>query len=346
MDSCAKSCSNVTTCGVGEWWEQRILPFSHMTIKGWAWYQGENNMHNLFGNSQRGTGYACLIINLVEQWRSAWANNSGTSPTAPFGMVTLAASGGEGGADIGSMRIAQTGSYGVLPNEAMPNTFLAQAYDLDDPVGNLGCYHSGCCSTPYNTSKKGCDGCQKVCADWGTLPCADNECAPVYMGPIHPRTKIHVGQRLARACASTVYGKGGAFTGPTLTGCKKAGNTLTLTFNSSLFMGDTFQVQPYNTSVVGASQMAVLVNKSNFCFQIGTFKGAVTGNDDGPFGNGSGTAVGGSPAPWQPCADDGFGKSGGVSDESKDWVGVDVKVGANPLPLSSNGGIITPSMCA
>ena len=52
-------CSNVTTCGVGEWWEQRITPYANMTIKGWAWYQGENNMHNLFGNSASGTGYGC-----------------------------------------------------------------------------------------------------------------------------------------------------------------------------------------------------------------------------------------------------------------------------------------------
>jgi hypothetical protein len=94
--------------------------------------------------------------------------------------LIVQASGSEGGADIGSIRIAQTGSYGVLPNPAMPNTFLAQAYDLDDPVGSLNCYHSGCCSTPFNTSKPGCQsGCQKICSDWGTLPCDDNQCAPV-----------------------------------------------------------------------------------------------------------------------------------------------------------------------
>ena len=41
---------------------------------------------------------------LVSQWRKIWAANSGTDPNAPFGLVTLAASGSEGGADIGSMR--------------------------------------------------------------------------------------------------------------------------------------------------------------------------------------------------------------------------------------------------
>jgi hypothetical protein len=312
---------------VGEWWNQRILPYANMTIKGWAWYQGENNMHNLFGNSAAGTGYACLMPKLVADWRKVWAANSGTDPMAPFGLVSLAASGGEGGADIGSMRIAQTGSYGVLPNPDMPNTFLAQAYDLDDPVSSLNCYHDGCCSTPFNTTKKGCNGCEKVCADWGTAPCADNQCAPVYMGPIHPRDKIHVGKRLARACAATVYDKSGAFAGPTLTGCKKTGNSLTLTFNNSLFAGDTFQVQQYNRSVVGASQMAVLVNKTNFCFQIGKFD-----QDSGVVGDGNagGAGDGGSPSAYQPCADDGFGgKSGQMVNEAVDWVPVDIAAGSS-----------------
>ena len=35
-----------------------------------------------------------------------------TSPTAPFGLVTIPDSGTEGGADVGAFRIAQTGSFG------------------------------------------------------------------------------------------------------------------------------------------------------------------------------------------------------------------------------------------
>jgi hypothetical protein len=42
------------------------------------------------------------------------------------------------------MRLAQTGGYGILPNPAMPSTFLAQAGDLDDPWGNISCYHEHC----------------------------------------------------------------------------------------------------------------------------------------------------------------------------------------------------------
>eukprot|EP01043_Picozoa_sp_COSAG02_P038504 COSAG02_NODE_2976_length_7633_cov_2.195248_2_plen_50_part_00 len=35
-----------------------------------------------------------------------------TDPLAPFGVVTLAAGGGEGGTDMGGMRFSQTANYG------------------------------------------------------------------------------------------------------------------------------------------------------------------------------------------------------------------------------------------
>lgn len=112
------------------------MPYVHMTLKGWIWYQGENDMHGLKGNSGSNTGYSCMMANLVREWRMLWSASAGTTDTqAPFGVVTLATSGGEGENNseaMGAMRHAQTAGYGLLPNEAMPNTFLAQAYDLDD----------------------------------------------------------------------------------------------------------------------------------------------------------------------------------------------------------------------
>jgi hypothetical protein len=98
-------------------------------------------MHNFFGNSQMHSGYACLMQTLVAEWRSLWSATPGTTdPLAPFGLVTLAPSGTEGGASIGDMRWAQTASYGVTPNSALPNVFVAQAYDLGDPFSNDTCY--------------------------------------------------------------------------------------------------------------------------------------------------------------------------------------------------------------
>ena len=103
-------------------------------------------MHNFFGNSALHSGYSCLAKTLVEQWRSLWSATSGTTaPDAPFGFVTLAPSGGEGGSDIGTMRWAQTAGAGVAPSSVMPNTFLAQATDLNDPYHNDSCYKSVKC---------------------------------------------------------------------------------------------------------------------------------------------------------------------------------------------------------
>ena len=51
----------------------------------------------------------------------------------------------------------------------------------------------------------------------------------------------------------------------------------------------------------------------------------------------------GSPPAWQPCASDGFGKSGGMSNEKADWVPVDIKAGAAPnslvVDLSNSKGV-------
>lgn len=35
------------------------IPFVDMTVKGWLWYQGENNMGGVKGNSAASLGYAC-----------------------------------------------------------------------------------------------------------------------------------------------------------------------------------------------------------------------------------------------------------------------------------------------
>ena len=50
---------------------------------------------------------------------SASADQAAADAEAPFGLVTLAPSGGEGGASIGTMRWAQTAGYGTMPNPAM-----------------------------------------------------------------------------------------------------------------------------------------------------------------------------------------------------------------------------------
>jgi hypothetical protein len=82
---------------------------------------------------------------------------------------------------------------GVMPNPLMENTFLAQAGDLDDPVSNLNCYHSGCC-TNMSASKTCTEGigCDKICHG-GSTPDYSWGDTPVYMGPIRapsPRSNV------------------------------------------------------------------------------------------------------------------------------------------------------------
>ena len=86
------------------------------------------------GNAAHHTGYGCEMVELVKMWRQAWSKEPGTTDAlAPFGIVSLASGGSEGGSDIAGMRSSQTGNFGTLPSKDMPNTFLAHAYDLGDP---------------------------------------------------------------------------------------------------------------------------------------------------------------------------------------------------------------------
>ena len=54
-----------------------VKPFVDMSLKGWVFYQGENNAGGLHGNvgtkSQPPSGYACLMAGLVRLWRTEWS---------------------------------------------------------------------------------------------------------------------------------------------------------------------------------------------------------------------------------------------------------------------------------
>jgi hypothetical protein len=52
-----------------------------MTVKGWTWYQGENDMFEVKGNSNAKVGYSCMMKALVQQWRTLWSATPNT--TAP-----------------------------------------------------------------------------------------------------------------------------------------------------------------------------------------------------------------------------------------------------------------------
>ena len=161
-----------------------------------------------------------------------------------------------------------------MPNPALPNTFVAQAYDLDDEWGPATgpCFDTWmCCGKKYNAST--CNStslklCEPACA-------ADADTATV-MGGIHPRSKKPVGDRLGRAAYNTIYGGTRAYTGPTLAGCSLEGGKLTIRFNTTLLRDDQLKLQPIvpqvqlpgrHAPLAGGSQLYVQTNASQFCME-------------------------------------------------------------------------------
>jgi hypothetical protein len=192
----------------------------------------------------------------------------------------------------------------TLPTPALPNVFVAQAYDLNDPNRNISCYGKVHChdNSPVPAGGWPVSGCDEYCASVKTTN--------FYMGPIHPRDKKPVGARLAKVGAVVAYGKKGHTNGPTISGCKMSGDKITITFNKTLMAeggADKIQINPYYDGSVPryanvGSKMEVLTNASEFCIQLG-----------GPG-----------------CRDDGTGKSfGPMAKESDVWKTVDIKAGSN-----------------
>ena len=154
------------------------------------------------------------------------------------------------------MYLAQTAGHGVLPaptGTGMENTFLAQAYDLDDEWDpSLGpCFQEG-----FNASSPHHNCCGKhanatLCTpEWRTKcepACVATDSTPSH-GGIHPRSKKPVGDRLGTAAFNTVYGGSKAYAGPTLAGCELTPTTLTIKFNETLLRGDHIVVQKFAAS--------------------------------------------------------------------------------------------------
>lgn len=226
------------------------------TIKGMLWYQGENNAGTDAGNSAHGTGYGCLIAAMLAQFRRVWSATPGTTdPMFPFGFVELADGTDEGWAgNFARLRWAQTANYGVVPNPAMGNTFMAHGYDAGDPWSGGDCADAGCCVEPYVPLGPNCRGDHR--GQWST-----NDTA-FFMGCIHPRTKDLVARRLAQAAFATVYGGNVIAIGPVLSGCTLAGSQLILTFNSTLLRNESVTFSPGATVEAENTALYVLVNNS------------------------------------------------------------------------------------
>lgn len=227
-----------------------IQPYLDMTLKGWAFYQGENNVATLHGNSgtadQPSSGYACMMPQLVQQVRSAWSRvPNTTAANAPFGLVGLSPHDSEGADDMASFRWAQQASLGAVPNARMPDCFMAHAFDLQDPwSGNTG-----------------------SCLSDELLPQYDCR-TPWFMSPgIHPRLKRPVGQRLAMGALRTAYGAGGGVQGGAVVGCSLSPGgrgAWSLEVRFGMAAGRALLLRLYNASDPVASAFSVEVNGTDW----------------------------------------------------------------------------------
>jgi sialate O-acetylesterase len=126
-----------------------IYPLTRMVVKGAIWYQGESNI-----NYNR-DAYTCTFSKMIETWRNVWhtRTNSTSDPTFPFGFVQVynccfsfsfddvnyfpfqLATADPSGKTVGGfpwIRWHQTFDVGYVPNDKVPNVFMAVALDLRD----------------------------------------------------------------------------------------------------------------------------------------------------------------------------------------------------------------------
>ena len=123
-------------------WNNILTPLFKMRIFGAVWYQGESD-----AGGKAAIDYACTFPQMVDDWRAAWARESGTDPVFPFGFVMLSATGASTTGAVAPdsalgwavLRASQTSNHFSVPNPRQPRTFMSVAIDL-------GAYEGGCCS--------------------------------------------------------------------------------------------------------------------------------------------------------------------------------------------------------
>jgi hypothetical protein len=102
---------------------------------------------NVIGNSAFNTGYACTLKAMVQSYRELWSVIPGTTPSDfPFGSV-LISDGSEFGEpeNLANIILSQTLNYGSLPNDDLPNSFLA----LPEPDPYMDLQNPDLCSQTF-----------------------------------------------------------------------------------------------------------------------------------------------------------------------------------------------------
>jgi len=236
-----------------------IEPFVNITVKGWLWYQGENNLYADAGNYIQNTGYGCLFPKMIQEWRIMWSIvPQTTDPLAPFAFVTLADGTDEGwSVNMARFRWSQTANFGYVPNDAMPQTAMVSGYDGGDPWDADRCDSLNCCVDPDMPLGTQCVGDHR--GEWSVNG------TQWFMGAIHPRAKGLIGRRLAQAVYASFYGGTEVLaSGPVLAGCNLNNNNrlLVIRFNSTLLGNENVSWSQGVTAVAENTALYVLVNNT------------------------------------------------------------------------------------
>jgi hypothetical protein len=240
---------------------------------------GEQNQIYNGGNAT--SGYACLQNALIDSWRAAFSAVAGTTDAnVPFGVTSLAGGASEGfplwtpdlhntnetawlacynrlrapecsdmqDDSVALLRRAQTGGAGSFPPTS--NIFLGQAHDLGEP-----------CSCDRTAVAPG--GCWATGQCYGSGPYSLNITHNYQNSGIHPRSKVLVGQRLARAYVA-LQERGVQTAIPKLSGCRlqlsgRGDAVLTLSFDAALLQGEAVSLQ--STQLPGLIPLEVRVGQ-------------------------------------------------------------------------------------
>ncbi|CAG5123856.1 unnamed protein product, partial [Candidula unifasciata] len=121
-------------------WNAMVYPLLGMTIKGAIWYQGESD-----ASGTRLVHYNCTFPSMIRDWRQNFHNfsNGETDLEFPFGFVQLAGYRPNSTTTRGfpDIRWHQTADQGYVPNNDMPNVFMAVAMDLPNFNSTYGPIH-------------------------------------------------------------------------------------------------------------------------------------------------------------------------------------------------------------
>jgi len=108
-------------------WNAMIAPLRKMALNGFLWYQGEANA------GWNKDLYNCTFPTMIDSWRQEFLQ-----PDAPFGFVQLSTiQYGNNGLNYPQIRSHQTADYNTVPNQRMPNTFMAVAVDTYDKENGI-----------------------------------------------------------------------------------------------------------------------------------------------------------------------------------------------------------------